>query len=122
LVDNDGCHGWLGGGVVLSGGLVESGGVVPFPVGGGGETGTSVVAVTLASAPEPALFMARTLNVYVTPSESPVNVCPVLLEAITQVVPLLLDTSYPVIMAPPLLTGAAQFSDTPPLIGVAVKF
>ena len=50
------------------------------------------------------------------------NVCPVALEAVIHVLPLLLETSYLVIELPPLLDGAVQLSATCPFPGVALKF
>ena len=40
------------------------------------------------------------------------NVCPVVLDAVTHVLPLLLETSYLVIVPPPLLDGADQLRAT----------
>ena len=50
------------------------------------------VAVVVALVPLPSLLTARTLNVYSVPLVKPVNVCPMLLVAVTHVVPLSLDT------------------------------
>jgi len=79
------------------------------------------VAVIDTCAPGPTLLTALTLNVWLTPFASPVNVCPVLLDAFTHVVPLSRDTSYLVIGLVPALAGAIQLSVTWPLPGVAAK-
>ena len=50
------------------------------------------------------------------------NVWPVVVDAVTHVLPLLLDTSYLVIALPPLLAGADQLRATCPFPGVALKF
>ena len=64
----------------------------------------------LAGEPNPDEFTALTLNECVV-FDSPVNVCPVMLCAVTHA-PLFNDTSYLIIAAPPLLEGANQFMVT----------
>ena len=72
--------------------------------------------VTVAAALAPTAFTARTLKLYDVPLVSPVKVWLTALDAVTHVVPLLLDTWKCVIRLPPLLDGAAHAIETRPCV------
>lgn len=58
----------------------------------GAVVGATGIAVAIASTPAPIPFTARTLKLYVVPLVNPVKVCPVLLDANIQDVPLSCET------------------------------